>query len=81
MASENGKVYGQKCSKWLPQSLDFLFSGQEETDIDEQLRQVRRRQAYMEEVCLMELLVNEEDDKERIPDDGELEGSSDDFEE
>ena len=39
----------------------------------------QRRQAFTEEARLMELLVNEELDEERIPDDGELEGSGDDF--
>jgi len=34
----------------------------------------------MEEARLMELLADEEADEERIPDNGELEGSGDDFE-
>lgn len=46
----------------------------------EQLRWARRKQAYTEEAWQMELLANEEDDEERILDNGELEGSSDDFE-
>jgi hypothetical protein len=50
-----------------------------EVDVDEQLRRVSRRQAYTEEACLMEILADEEEDEERIPDAGELEGSGDDF--
>ncbi|KAF8964926.1 ribonuclease H-like domain-containing protein [Flammula alnicola] len=73
------RVYGHKRSKWLPRSLDLLFAGRKETDIDQQMRRIRRQQAYMEEARLMELLVDEEADEERIPDDGELEGSGDDF--
>ncbi|KAF8883349.1 hypothetical protein CPB84DRAFT_1750692 [Gymnopilus junonius] len=73
-------MYGHQRSKWLPRSLELLFGGRKETDIDEQLRRGLRRQAYSEEARLMELLANEEEDEERILDDGELEGSSDDFE-
>jgi len=73
-------AYGRQRSKWLPRSLELLFGGWKESDFDEQLRRTRRRQAYTEEARLMELLVNEETDDERIPDDGELEGSGDDFE-
>ena len=46
---------------------------------DEQLRRVTRRQAYTEEARLMEILADEEEDEERIPDAGELEGSGYDF--
>ena len=46
---------------------------------DEQTRRARQRQVYMEEARLMELLMDEELDEERIPDEGELEGSGDDF--
>jgi hypothetical protein len=28
-------MYSCQCSKWLPRSLDLLFGGQKETDIDE----------------------------------------------
>ncbi|GLB45578.1 putative protein of unknown function (DUF 659) [Lyophyllum shimeji] len=72
-------TYGRQRSKWLPRSLDLLFAGRKETDIDERVRRIRRQQAYTEEVRLMELLADEEADEERIPDDGELEGSGDDF--
>ena len=47
---------------------------------DEQTLRTRRRQAYSEETQLMELLADEEADEDPIPDDGELEGSGDDFE-
>ena len=47
--------------------------------VDEQLRQAARQQEYTAEVCLIELLADKEADKERIPDAGELEGSSDNF--
>ena len=50
------------------------------TDIDEQLRKAQRRQAYTQEARLMELLADEEADEERMPDDGELEHSGDDYE-
>ena len=56
-----------------------MFGGQKDVDIDEQLRQMSLQQAYMEEAHLMELLVDEEADEERIPNDWELEGSGDDF--
>ncbi|KAG6867626.1 hypothetical protein C0993_000399 [Termitomyces sp. T159_Od127] len=74
-------VYGRQRSKWLPRSLGLLFGGRKETEVDEQVRRARRRQAYTEEAHLMELLADEEEDENRIPDDGELEGSGDDFEE
>ena len=73
-------AYGRQRSKWLPRSLDLLFGGRKVTDIDEQLRKARRRQAYTQEARLMELLADEEADEERMPDDGELEGSGDDYE-
>jgi hypothetical protein len=72
-------TYGHQQSKWLPRSLELLFAGRKETDVDKQLRCIRRRQAYTEEAWLMELLVDEEADEERVPDDGELEGSGNDF--
>ena len=73
-------VYGKERSKWLPRWLKLLFAGQKESDVDEQLRWTRWRNAYTEEARLMELLADEEADKERTLDDGELEGSGDDFE-
>jgi hypothetical protein len=72
-------TYGRQRSKWLPRSLELLFAGRKESDVDEQLRRTRRRQAYTEEARLMELLADEEADEDRIPDDGELDGSGDDF--
>jgi hypothetical protein len=72
-------VYGRARSKWLPRSLDLLFGGRKESDVDQQPRRARRQQAYMEEARLMELLADEEADSEKIPDDGELEGSGDDY--
>ena len=72
-------AYGRQRSKWLPRSLELLFAGRKESEVDEQLRKTRRRQAYTEETRLMELLADEEADEEGIPDDGELEGSGDDF--
>ncbi|KAG6858629.1 hypothetical protein C0995_015230, partial [Termitomyces sp. Mi166 len=74
-------MYGRQHLKWLPQSLDLLFSGRKETDIDQQICRMRQRAAHTEEAWLMELLADEEADEDRIPDDGELEGSSNDFEE
>ena len=49
-------MYGRQRSKWLPRSLELLFGGQKEVDVDEQLRRVRRREAYTEEARLMELV-------------------------
>ncbi|KAF8150044.1 ribonuclease H-like domain-containing protein [Crassisporium funariophilum] len=72
-------TYGRQRSKWLPRSLDLLFLGRTETDIDQQMCRIRRQQAHTEEARLMELLVDKEADEESIPDDGELEGSGDDF--
>ena len=72
-------MYGCQQSKWLPRSLELLFGGQKEVDMDEQWKQASRQQVYTEEACLMELLVDKEADKERIPDAGELEGLGDDF--
>ena len=69
----------RQCSKWLPRSLALLFGGEKERSTDEQARWARQHQAYTKEVRLMELLVNEELDEERIPDDGELEGLGDNF--
>ena len=66
-------------SKWLPRSLALLFGGEKERSTDEQARRACRLQAYTKEVRLMELLVNEELDEERIPDDRELEGSGNNF--
>ncbi|KAG6825479.1 hypothetical protein H0H93_000637 [Arthromyces matolae] len=66
-------------AKWLPRSLELLFSGRKETDIDEQMRRIQRKTAYTEEARLMELVAAEEADEDRIPDDGELEGSGDEY--
>ncbi|KAF8881821.1 hypothetical protein CPB84DRAFT_1871987 [Gymnopilus junonius] len=73
------RVYGKGRSKWLPRSLDLLFGGHKETSAEEQTRCLRRQQAYTKEVRLMELLADEEADEDPTPDDGELEGSGDDF--
>jgi hypothetical protein len=73
-------TYGRQRSKWLLRLLELLFAGRKKSDIGEQLRKTRRRQAYSKEAQLMELLADEEADEERTPDDGELEGSGDDFE-
>jgi hypothetical protein len=72
-------TYGRRRSKWLPRTLELLFAGRKESDIGEQLRHTRRRQAYTEEAQLMELLADEEADEDRMPDDGELDSSGDDF--
>ena len=55
-----------------------MFARRKESDVGEQLRKTRRR--HSEEARLMELLADEEADEERTPDDGESEGSGDDFE-
>ena len=61
-------MYGHQRSKWLPRLLEFLLAGRKKSDVGEQLRKTRRRQAYSEEARLMELLVDEEADEERTPD-------------
>ncbi|KAK7451264.1 hypothetical protein VKT23_012604 [Stygiomarasmius scandens] len=66
---------------WLPRSLELLFGGKttmgSELDMsDNQSRQTRRK-VPSEEQLLMELLAQEEE--ERIPDEGELEGSGDEY--
>ena len=33
-------MYGHQWSKWLPRSLELLFGGRKEVDVDEQLRRV-----------------------------------------
>jgi hypothetical protein len=60
--------------------LELLFAGWKESDLNEQLRWTRQRNAYTEEARLMELLADEEADEERTLDDGELKGSGDNFE-
>jgi hypothetical protein len=72
-------AYGRQRSKWLLRSLELLFAGRKETDVDEQMRHTRQQQAYSEEAWLMELLADEEADNDRIPDDREFEGSGDNF--
>ncbi|KAF8887010.1 hypothetical protein CPB84DRAFT_1816662 [Gymnopilus junonius] len=73
-------VYGVGWSNWLLRSLELLFAGSKESDIDEQLRWTHQCNAYTEEAWLMELLADEEVDEDRTPDDGELQGLGDDFE-
>ncbi|TFK58634.1 hypothetical protein BDN72DRAFT_781827 [Pluteus cervinus] len=73
-------TYGRKRSKWLPKTLEILFAGQTESDVNEKEKRRQRRNAYSEEARLMELLVDEEMDEDKILDDGEREGSGDDFE-
>ncbi|KAJ6618547.1 hypothetical protein B0H10DRAFT_2433837 [Mycena sp. CBHHK59/15] len=62
-----------RSSKWLPCSLAKLFGGQ----IPQPPTRAPRR-AFTREELLMELLAAEHSDEE--PDDGELEGSGDDYE-
>ena len=35
-------MYGRQRSRWLPRSLELLFGGRKEVDVDEQLRRVSR---------------------------------------
>jgi hypothetical protein len=65
--------------KRLPQSLDFLSAGQKEVNIDMQLSWMHWQRAYTAEARLMGLLADKEVNKDRVPDDSELEGSGDDF--
>lgn len=71
-------MYGQQQSKWLPRSLELLFGGRKQTDLERQMEQVHWQTAYTEEGRLMELLVDEAEGKV-ILDDSKLEGSGDDF--
>ena len=75
----NVQARPQRAPKWLPQSLDLLFAGRKEVDAEVQQQRNRRQAAYTEEARLMELLADEEADEAAVPDDGELEGSGDDF--
>ena len=75
----NVQARPQRAPKWLPRSLDLLFAGRKEVDAEVQQQQNRRQAAYTEEARLMELLADEEADEAAVPDDGELEGSGDDF--
>ncbi|KAJ7206663.1 ribonuclease H-like domain-containing protein [Mycena pura] len=59
--------------KWLPRSLSLLFGGK----IQKEPETRRPRKAFNREELLMELLAAEHSDEE--PDDGELEGSGDDY--
>ncbi|KAJ7584740.1 ribonuclease H-like domain-containing protein [Mycena floridula] len=61
----------QRNKKWLPRSLELLFGGTSK-------KPIQRRKTFNQEVLLMELLSAEADDE--APDDGELEGSGDDYE-
>ncbi|KAF8995328.1 hypothetical protein BDQ17DRAFT_1330640 [Cyathus striatus] len=74
------KDWRKAMEKWLPQSLELLFSKRKDVDIDEQEQRHRCQQVYTEEAQLMELLVDEAAGGDPMPDDGELEGSGDDFE-
>lgn len=62
----------QKKSTLVPCTLERLFG-------DAPARPRAVRPALTEEERLMELLANELADSEKIPDDGELEGSGDDY--
>jgi hypothetical protein len=57
---------------WLLRSLDLLFGGQAWQPLG-----CLKRQPFDEEAWMMELLAAEYDDEP--PDDGELEGSGDDY--
>jgi hypothetical protein len=62
----------RRSKPWLPRSLDLLFGGQAKQPIGRP-----KRRPFDEESWLMELLAAECEDEP--PDDGELEGSGDDY--
>ncbi|KAK7440943.1 hypothetical protein VKT23_016719 [Stygiomarasmius scandens] len=65
---------------WLPRSLEMLFGGAKPVEPDNPLQQRltrRRREVPSEEGLLMELFALEQE--EYCPDDGELEGSGDEY--
>jgi hypothetical protein len=64
----------ERCARWLPCPLSRLFGGK-----IPQPPERARRQAFSWEELLMQLLAAEHLEEE--PDDGELEGSGDDYEE
>ncbi|KAF8161032.1 ribonuclease H-like domain-containing protein [Crassisporium funariophilum] len=72
---------------WRKEMSKWVQEQQAQSDDDEEVADLvygpvifgSERKAYTEEAQLMELLADEEADEERIPDDGELEGSSNDF--
>jgi hypothetical protein len=63
----------RRSKPWLPRSLGLLFGGRAKQPIGRS-----KRQPYDEETRMMELLAAEYEDEP--PDDGELEGSGDDYE-
>ncbi|KAJ7257605.1 hypothetical protein C8J57DRAFT_1234755 [Mycena rebaudengoi] len=65
---------GPSTAKWLPRPLSKLFGG----PITRPLHVPARRNRFTREELLMELLAAEHSDEE--PDDGEKEGSGDDYE-
>ncbi|KAF8985649.1 hypothetical protein BDQ17DRAFT_1494820 [Cyathus striatus] len=74
-------LYRERQSKWLPHSLELLFSGRKDINDEEQVQRIsRRQQVYTEEAQLMELLADKAADEDPTLDDGELEGSGDNFE-
>lgn len=64
--------------KWLPRSLELLLGGRKVPTEEERLTWTRRQHTHTEEARQMELLIDEAEG-EFIPDDGELEGSGDNF--
>ena len=48
-------MYGHQQSKWLPRSLELLFGGWKEVDMDEQWKHDSQWQAYTKDEHLMEL--------------------------
>ncbi|KAG6871484.1 hypothetical protein C0995_004150 [Termitomyces sp. Mi166 len=71
----------KKQAEDLESSDKDLVDAIKEEDIDQQIHSIHQRATYTEEAQLMELLANDEADEDRIPDDGELKGLSDNFKE
>ncbi|KAF5349830.1 hypothetical protein D9757_015258 [Collybiopsis confluens] len=66
-----------RVKKWLPMSLEKLFGGTARKSVTEFMQSRQARRPFTEETLLMELLEAEYSDEP--PDDGEMEGSGDDY--
>ncbi|KAJ6527612.1 hypothetical protein DFH09DRAFT_1031843 [Mycena vulgaris] len=71
--TDDGPQAGRRRASWLPIKLDKLFGG----DLEQPIRIRPQRAAVSEEALYMQLLAAEHSGEE--PDDGELEGSGDDY--
>ncbi|KAJ6467928.1 hypothetical protein DFH09DRAFT_814565, partial [Mycena vulgaris] len=71
--TDDGPQAGRRWASWLPIKLDKLFG----SDLEQPIRIRPQRAAVSEEALYMQLLAAEHSGEG--PDDGELEGSGDDY--